>query len=150
MQKKSLHEGDRVVTSDFREQIRREEMLSSLASVERALEAPPGIDGGRDLSQLASSLAAWIDAADASCGAHMLADEFAWAADTLQRFFAGQREAVEEIQSLGLEAEHADSPEELAHLNERAREAVGTALRLQMRKQRFVRRVRGTEIGGEE
>lgn len=142
MEKKVLHEG-------FREQIKREEMLSSLASVERALESPPSVDGGRDLSQLASSLAAWIDAADAACGAHALSDSEAWAADTLQRFFAGQREAIDEIRSLGLEAEHADSPEELSHLNERAREAVGSALRLQMRKQRFVRRVRGSEIEGD-
>ena len=55
---------------------------------------------------------------------------------------AEQRLYAPEIQTLALDAEAADSPEEMIHLNERAREAVATAVRLQMRKQRYVAAVR--------
>lgn len=126
----------------FREEVRREEMLSSLSAVERSLEAPRGFEGSRDLSQLAAALASWIDAADTAAGVHALNDQRACAEGALSHFNSGQLEAVQEIQRLSFEADDADSPEELAHLNARAREAVGTAIRLQIHKQRLADKIR--------
>ena len=133
----------------FRETLQREELLRTLDDVERSLDGPssPRFASARDLVHLESALSSWIDAADLASGVNALAEDQAWAADTLTRFRTAQRESIDEIRRVIAEAEDADSPEELAHLNERAREAVANAVKLQSRKQRFVERVLDGEFG---
>lgn len=134
----------------FREAVSREELLRSLSAVETVLAGPPApsfAGSARDLVHLEGALLSWIAASDAASGVELLGDDPAWAADTLDRFRDGQREALEQIRRLIGDAELAESPEEIAHLSERARDAVASAVRLQTRKQRLVARVFDGDLG---
>ena len=133
----------------FREAVSREELLRSLTAVETVLRGPPApnLGSARDLVHLEGALLSWIAASDAASGVDSIGEDPAWAADTLARYREGQRDAVEDIRRLIRDAEGAESAEEIAHLSERARDAVAVAVRLQSRKQRLVSRVLDDDLG---